>query len=417
MERLTVDQLFYQFQLNSKLHFTGRLDVKSSPGHAWSLYFQHGHVIWAVGSINRLGRWYFAMRQFCPMIPVKDIHPPSQIPEAGQGSLLWEYSMLASWVKQQRVSRDQASSLIENAIAEVLLDIFQNAESINQLVTTADQESAEDEIAVISAEQILRETLQFLEVWCDAGLAHYSANLALVLKRPEALQQQASPATYFKLKSLLEGSFTFRRLAIATQQSVIVVIRSLAPFVQQGLIGLQDPPNPQANDVEPDAAQVVEVPSHRDAPTGGPRMDQGLILCVDDSPQICRAMENILTSAGYRFTSVQDPLQALPTALRQKPNLIFLDLVMPVANGYEICAQLRQVSALKNTPVVILTGKDGIIDRVRAKVVDASGFLAKPVNADKILGIVQRYLRSSSTNDPMFKTHINDEYSEYSFIS
>ncbi len=412
MQCLTVDQLFYQFQLNSKLQFTGRLDVKSALGHAWSLYFQLGHLIWAVGSVNRFERWYCSLQQFCPTISVERIWPSRQT-QSEQGALLWEYLMLTSWVKQQRISRNQVAPVIENAIAEVMLDILQNAENIEQLATTADQKSPEQVITAISAEKILRETLQFLEGWCDAGLADYSANLSLVLKCPEALQKQASPNTYLKLKSLLNGHFTLRRMALATQQNVRVVICSFAPYIQQGLIGLQDPPSLKAEDPAASPKQVVETPSRQGAATNHP----GLILCVDDSPQICRTMEQILTSAGYRFLGVQNPLQALPTALRQKPDLIFLDLVMPVANGYEICAQLRQVSALKDVPVVILTGKDGIVDRVRAKMVDASGFLAKPVDVDKILGTVQRYLKSDVAVNPTSKTHKNHEHSKYSFIS
>jgi len=78
--------------------------------------------------------------------------------------------------------------------------------------------------------------------------------------------------------------------------------------------------------------------------------------------------------------------------LESKPGLIFLDLVMPIASGYEICSQIRRMSAFKNTPVVILTGNDGIVDRVRAKVVGASDFLSKPVNAEKVLAIARQYL-------------------------
>ncbi|MDJ0707733.1 MAG: hypothetical protein QNJ46_31040, partial [Leptolyngbyaceae cyanobacterium MO_188.B28] len=98
MQCLTVDQLFYQFQLNSKLQFTGRLDVKSALGHAWSLYFQLGHLIWAVGSVNRFERWYCSLQQFCPTISVERIWPSRQT-QSEQGALLWEYLMLTSWVK------------------------------------------------------------------------------------------------------------------------------------------------------------------------------------------------------------------------------------------------------------------------------------------------------------------------------
>lgn len=99
-----------------------------------------------------------------------------------------------------------------------------------------------------------------------------------------------------------------------------------------------------------------------------------------------------MTSAGYRYVSVQDSVHALPLLLENKPALIFLDLVMPIASGYEICSQIRRMSAFKNTPVVILTGNDGIVDRVRARVVGASDFLSKPVNTEKVLAIVRQYL-------------------------
>ncbi|MEC4986618.1 MAG: hypothetical protein SAJ37_24085 [Oscillatoria sp. PMC 1068.18] len=58
---------------------------------------------------------------------------------------------------------------------------------------------------------------------------------------------------------------------------------------------------------------------------------------------------------------------------------------MPIANGYEICAQISHVESLRNLPMVILTGCGGVIPRLRAKMVGASGFLSKPVNAEQVL--------------------------------
>jgi DNA-binding response OmpR family regulator len=71
---------------------------------------------------------------------------------------------------------------------------------------------------------------------------------------------------------------------------------------------------------------------------------------------------------------------------------------MPIANGYEICAQIRRVSALKNMPVVILTGRDGLVDRVRATIVGCSDFIAKPVEAEKVLKVIEKYLGCVSSN-------------------
>ncbi|MFM7577394.1 MAG: response regulator, partial [Microcystaceae cyanobacterium] len=75
-------------------------------------------------------------------------------------------------------------------------------------------------------------------------------------------------------------------------------------------------------------------------------------------------------------------------------------LVMPNANGYEICTQLRKLSLFKNTPIVILTGNDGIVDRVRAKMVGATDFLGKPVNSETVLQTIRKYLKEAATGLP-----------------
>ena len=103
-------------------------------------------------------------------------------------------------------------------------------------------------------------------------------------------------------------------------------------------------------------------------------------------------LEQIFLEQGYQFISVMDSLKAIPIAIAKKPQLIFLDLVMPNANGYEICSRLRKIGAFQHTPIVILTGNDGVIDRVRAKVVGATDFITKPVQSELVLEIAQKYL-------------------------
>ncbi|HEY9880045.1 MAG TPA: response regulator, partial [Leptolyngbyaceae cyanobacterium] len=68
------------------------------------------------------------------------------------------------------------------------------------------------------------------------------------------------------------------------------------------------------------------------------------------------------------------------------------DLIMPGTNGYEICGQLRKVSLFKETPIIILSGNDGLVDQVRARLLGATDFLSKPIEPVVILSIIQKHL-------------------------
>ncbi|MEM7065153.1 MAG: response regulator [Cyanobacteria bacterium P01_B01_bin.77] len=119
---------------------------------------------------------------------------------------------------------------------------------------------------------------------------------------------------------------------------------------------------------------------------------QTMVVYVEDSSKDSQTMAQIIENAGYSYANISDSLQALPQLLEYKPQLIFLDLVMPMANGYELCAQIRRISAFRKTPIVIVTNNDGVIDRVRAKVVGASDFVSKPIGEQRILRVIRKYL-------------------------
>ena len=96
--------------------------------------------------------------------------------------------------------------------------------------------------------------------------------------------------------------------------------------------------------------------------------------------------------AGYRFVAINDSEDAIPALLERQPDLIFLDIVMPGVNGYDLCAQLRKYPEFKKTPIIFLTSNSGIIDRLRAKLVGSSDFLKKTVDADELLQKILEHL-------------------------
>jgi chemotaxis family two-component system response regulator PixG len=117
------------------------------------------------------------------------------------------------------------------------------------------------------------------------------------------------------------------------------------------------------------------------------------VACVDDSPMVCKAMGQVIRAAGYDFIAITEGTKAIPILLTQRPDLVFLDLVMPDSNGYEICSNLRKTSRFKATPIVILSGNDGLVDQVRARLLGATDFLSKPMEPIVILSVIRNHLK------------------------
>ena len=125
--------------------------------------------------------------------------------------------------------------------------------------------------------------------------------------------------------------------------------------------------------------------------------DHATVVYIDDSPADSQAMAAIVEGAGYRYANISDSLQALSQLIDLKPQLIFLEVVLPVTNGYELCAQIRRIPLFKWTPIIIVTTSKRVSHRVRAKMVGASDFLHKPIKAQPILKTLIKYLSSYST--------------------
>lgn len=118
---------------------------------------------------------------------------------------------------------------------------------------------------------------------------------------------------------------------------------------------------------------------------------QPLVVYIEDSQMDSRTMAGIVQKAGYRYFNIQEPIHAIPLLIEKKPQLIFLDLVMPIANGYEICAQIRRVSSLKKVPIIIVTSNNGLIERIRTRLTGSNGFLSKPINSAKVLKVLNKH--------------------------
>lgn len=379
--------------VRSRMHFTGRLDVRTQ-GQQWSLYLYMGRLVWATGGPHPNRRWHRYMLQNCPHLSSVEI----KLQSTGDRSCVDHYT-LTTLVKSQLVSPEQAVAVIRSTVTEVLFDIIQQEETKPVTFQSAPDDVLDTSLALVNAEQLLMEVQQLWTAWRSLGLANHSPNLAPILRHPDQLQAHTSEKIYKLLIACVDGRRTLRDLSMLVKQDVLQLSRVLVPLYRKGLVALVKIPD--LSSPVPKAPSVVPVPT-RLPDSNGSRLISNpptakerhapLIACIDDSLRECQIMEQIVVQAGYRFLGIHDSVQALPTLIERKPDLIFLDLVMPIVNGYEICAQIRRVSVFRDTPIVILTSNDGIIDRVRAKIVRSSGFLAKPVDASRVLAVIQKLL-------------------------
>ncbi|MBH8561313.1 response regulator [Nostoc sp. CENA67] len=378
-EVMVSNNILDEFKTCTQLQYNGQLNIKSSKGHQWTFYYRLGRLVWATGGTHPFRRWRRYMAQYCPQVDVDKMQLRKQDISINH----WDYRLWEILYKKQKIQREQINAIVESTIAELLFDLAQQTNFVYGSCDRNQDVILETPMSYTSADVSMKHMQDSWTTWSEAGLANFAPDLAPVLRRPEQLQQQVSPCVYKNFVTLINGKHTLRDLGVKMKQSVLPVTRSLLPYILKGIIELVE---------VPDLPLVITEDQNNSISTQPKRSTAPLVACVDDSPQVCKMLEEILTANGLRFVKIQDAVQALPTLIQDKPDLIFLDLIMPVASGYEICTQLRRISAFANTPVIILTGNDGLLDRVRAKVVGSTDFLTKPVTADRVMSVVRKYL-------------------------
>jgi two-component system, chemotaxis family, response regulator PixG len=375
------------FETLKQNRFSGQLILTNPKGEKWYFYFYLSRIIYATGGVHPVRRWrrnlFTHVPQIISQLSTIQVDLANIAPEKLR--VCWEYELLCLWVEQQKVTREQAAKMIRASLVEILFDITQGTAVACELKPDI---LLTPRLVLIDAEQVIPESQQLWQAWQEAKISDRSPNLAPVIRHPEQLQQKTSPQVYQTLSQLLDGQQTLRDLSIRMKRYVLPVISSLLPYIGMGVVELIN----VADFASPIAPQAPSTGT----PSQGSAEKVPLIACVDDSPLMCQTMEKILMAANYQFVGINDPLRAIAILLARKPDLIFLDLVMPNANGYEICSQLRRMTFFKDTPIVILTGNDGIVDRVRAKMVGSTDFISKPVDPDVVIDTIRKYLRQES---------------------
>jgi DNA-binding response OmpR family regulator len=123
------------------------------------------------------------------------------------------------------------------------------------------------------------------------------------------------------------------------------------------------------------------------------------ILVVDDEAKNVKLLEALLLPRGYQISTASNGEEALQQVQRERPDLILLDVMMPVMDGFEVCKRLKEDADTRLIPVVIMTALDQVEDRIQGVEAGADDFLSKPVHRDELLARIRTSLRLKRTID------------------
>lgn len=116
------------------------------------------------------------------------------------------------------------------------------------------------------------------------------------------------------------------------------------------------------------------------------------ILVADDDPLLCGLIKHKLAAAGYRVLIAGDGGVALALAARERPDVVVLDAMMPVRDGFDVLRMLKSDPTLQATPVVMLTASNHENDVVRALRLGAADYITKPFIVEHLLARIERLL-------------------------
>lgn len=334
-------------QLSSR-QANGCLQI-SSGSTSWSIYLEQGKLIYASDSVDPFERLDRHLRQLSRQIPTLVSAVRVQVrllfesDSGSQGGPTPDYRAICWLVEQQYLNLFQAATLIEELAEDVIRSLLAVKEGTHQLIP--------------------QDQFEELPKFCRLELRTLVERCHDQLRRQQPSESRNPTGATPTDTSVANGNST-----------------QLESSQKNPAISSSTPLNDRAN-------PPVTSPSNP-----AKKKTTYTIACIDDSAAVLNAINSFLDDKSFSVVMINDPVRALMQVVRIKPDLILLDVEMPNLDGYELCSLLRKHSLFKTTPIIMVTGNTGFLDRAKAKLVRASGYLTKPFNQSELLKIVFKHL-------------------------
>ncbi len=290
-----------------------------------------------------------------------------------------------SWLsRQQKITFLQMTQIIEDITKEVFESLSWLDHGMCSFIPLEPLSGKAPSVCKFDLSVLDEYAKQRLAIWQALEIDLWSPYQRLYYFNQGANQQEDLPALPENFRALLRGH-SLRQVATLINRNELDLARSLVPYIRGQIIHLREPQSPFNRLSKPPKLSALTVDFTAEVATY-------TITCVDDSPTITNEISRCLGDSKYEVTAINDPVKALMQIIRIKPDLILLDVGMPMIDGYELCRLLRKNPSFKKTPIVMVTGHTGFIDRARASLVGSSDYLTKPFTKEGLLKVVNHHL-------------------------
>lgn len=121
------------------------------------------------------------------------------------------------------------------------------------------------------------------------------------------------------------------------------------------------------------------------------------VMVIDDSNTIRKSTEAILSKEGFEVLTAADGFEAMSMITDNRPDIIFVDIMMPRLDGYQTCSLIKNNRHFKSTPVVMLSSKDGLFDRARGRIAGSDQHINKPFSKEELLGAIHEHVKTAES--------------------
>jgi two-component system, chemotaxis family, response regulator PixG len=374
----------------------------------WWLYCHRGEVVYITHSVDPKDRIDGHLRRLSHSVATVTPDVRAQVRYALEVFAedehpIREYQTLCHLIHQSILTENIAQDLC-NRLSQEALEFLWPVEAGISRTQRVDLSLRYD--IPLNLEQLLQNSYSRVTDWCKFSPLVWSPYQRPYLMSQAASLQRLPAAQIESLGKILRG-YSFRQLGILLKQDELTLVQKFFPLIQEKAIVLRDPQEPY-NQLpnwkllfpgRQTAAAQVTPPPVETVQDGGALFESDMtgsqlykIACVDDSPAILQTIERFLGTEDFALKVIDNSVTALLEIMRFKPDLILMDVGMPKLDGYELCKLIRRNSRFKTTPIIMVTGNTGLIDRAKSKLAGATDYMTKPFTQDELLKMVLRHL-------------------------